>query len=154
MDATDLLRKDHDGVRGLFQAFENAGAREHSRRELLEQIREAIDVHSRIEEELFYPAVRACGEEGADLVDEATEEHDAVGELLEEIAALDPSERKFERRVRKLRRKVEHHATEEESEMFPFAREHLGGAKLEELGARVEARRREISPRDPRAPVR
>jgi hemerythrin superfamily protein len=154
MDATDLLRRDHDGVRGLFQAFENAGDRERSRRELFEQIREAIDVHARVEEEIFYPAVRAAGDEGADIVEDATEEHDAVNELLETISALDPSERKFERTLRKLRRKVEHHATEEEAEMFPFAREHLGGARLEELGARLEARKKELSPRDPHAQVR
>jgi iron-sulfur cluster repair protein YtfE (RIC family) len=154
MDADELLRKDHEAVRGLFQAFENAEVKPKARSELFAQIRELLQVHSRIEEEIFYPALAQVDDEGRDLVKEAREEHAEVDELLVEIADLDPTGDYFAKKVDKLRKKVEHHAGEEEDEMFPFAQRQLGDMRLAELGRELEMRKQELSPRSPDAPVR
>jgi hemerythrin superfamily protein len=157
MEATRLLQHDHDGVRGLFAAFQNAGDDHVAQAELFSQLREAIDVHATMEEEVFYPAIRECdgkGNKGHTLVKEAHEEHDEVRQLLAECALLDPADKKFARTVKKLEHAVEHHAGEEEKEMFAFARAHIDAALLEEIGVRLERRKKELSTRDPHAQVR
>ncbi len=158
MEATTLLQRDHDAVRRLFQAFENADGNPSAQGELFAQIAEELEVHARIEEEVFYPAVRdaappADEDAAMDLIDESREEHGEVRDLVEEIDALDPIDEEFPKQVKKLHKAVERHASEEEKEMFPFARQHLDPVQLADLGARMEARKKELSPRDPHARV-
>ena len=121
MDALELLKTDHDTVRGLFQQFREAersgdmGALE----ELAGEIAEELTIHAEIEEHVFYPAVRQMSNELDKLVEEGLEEHQEVKQLLERIDGMAPQDDGFASSMTQLIDDVEHHATEEENEMFP-----------------------------------
>lgn len=143
MEATKLLKSDHDEVRALFKEYEKAGDRAMGKKaKLFEQIRDALTVHAKIEEEVFYPAVKAArSEEAKDEVREATEEHKIVKTLLSELEKMKPSDEQFDAKVKVLMESVEHHAGEEEKEMFKQARKHLSKDRLEMLGEEMEIRK-------------
>lgn len=146
MDATKLLKQDHDEVRALFKEYEKAGDRAVAKKEkLAAQICEALTVHAEIEEEIFYPAVKAArSEEVKDEVREAVEEHKIVKTLVAEIEKMKPSDEQFDAKMTVLKESVEHHASEEEEEMFKQARKNLSKDRLEELGEEMEARKGEL----------
>ncbi|HKC23879.1 MAG TPA: hemerythrin domain-containing protein [Thermoanaerobaculia bacterium] len=143
MDATALLAEDHDHVRERFSDLDDLGPSEAAeRRALLGDLRQELEVLARVEEEVFYPAVRRLPDENAnDLVEEALERHDEVKLLADDLARVDPADPDFEERLAELRESVEMHVTQEESEIFPIARERLGIARLDELGKELEAMR-------------
>src|SRR5690606_19025326 len=126
MDALELLKSDHDKVRGLFNDFRSAAEQDDAARmgELCSEVFNELTVHTSIEEEIFYPAVReAGGEELNEQTDESWEEHHVVDVLMEEIRALDPGDAAFKAKMTVLMENVEHHAQEEEDAMFPQVRE-------------------------------
>lgn len=146
MEATSLLKKDHKAVKKLFKEYEKTGDRAFEKKKaIFGKVRTELEIHSAIEEEIFYPAVkRARSEEAKDTVREAVEEHSVVKFLLEQLSNMDPEEEQFDAKFEVLRENVEHHADEEEDEMFPQARKHLSDSQLEELGARMEARKESL----------
>jgi len=146
MDATKLLKNDHDEVRAMFKEYEEAGDRAAAKKgKLFEQIRDALTVHAEIEEEIFYPAVKAArSEEAKDEVREAYEEHKIVKTLLAELDRMKPSDEQFDAKMTVLKESVEHHAEEEEKEMFKQARKNLSKERLEALGEEMEARKGEL----------
>src|SRR5262249_38699693 len=140
MKATDLLKKDHAAVKKLFQGFEHAGERDKRKQEIFQQIRESLDRHARIEEEIFYPAMREAtearkDEEGTDLVLEAQQEHHVVKTLLSELDGMAAADEDFDAKMKVLQENVEHHIEEEEQEMFPRSERELGDERLQELGS-------------------
>jgi hemerythrin superfamily protein len=139
MKATDLLTKQHKEVKALFKQVlktENAG----ERRKFLDKISLALQAHTTIEEEMFYPAVRGLGTEKAkEMVAEALEEHHVVKLVLKELPNVDLDDERFEAKMTVLSELVEHHADEEEEEMFKTAQK-IGDDGLKELGARMQAR--------------
>ena len=143
MEATKLLKSDHDEVRAMFKEYEKTGDRATSKKaKLFEQIRDALTVHAKIEEEVFYPAVKAArSEEAKDEVREATEEHRIVKTLLSELDRMKPSDEQYDAKMKVLMESVEHHAEEEEKEMFKQARKHLSQDRLEMLGEEMEIRK-------------
>ena len=139
MKATDLLKKQHKSVKALFKEVEKTedGRR---RRQLMEQIAGELKIHTRIEEEIFYPAAREIGTSKVEeLVDESLEEHHVVDLVLAELPKVDPEDERFEAKMTVLSELVEHHADEEEKEMFKSAQK-LGKDELEALGERMEER--------------
>jgi hemerythrin superfamily protein len=103
-----------------------------------------LEVHSKLEEEIFYPAVQAkADQEGQDLVAESIQEHHVVDMLMKEMKGLDPKSDEYEAKFTVLMENVEHHAEEEETEMFPDAEEQLGG-ELDRLGAQMERRKKQL----------
>src|SRR5438105_2355735 len=71
-----LLKKDHFTVQSLFSKFDRSGKSSHEKRgELFVQIRRELQIHSRAEEEIFYPALKALSDDGRRLVSEAVKEH-------------------------------------------------------------------------------
>ena len=136
MDALELLRRDHDTVRGLFDQFKSAQDAEDTGQmaQLKERIFTELRVHTAIEEEVFYPQAEEVGEEAEELVGEGVEEHHVVKVLMGEIDQLDPSEDTWSSKMTVLIENVEHHAQEEEEELFPQLRETFGDDKLAELG--------------------
>ena len=138
--ATELLKRQHREVKGLFRTVVGTqGARERQR--LLERIGEALKIHTAIEEKIFYPAIREIGTDKAeDLVLESLEEHHVVDLILAELPRVDPADERFEAKMTVLKELVEHHAEEEEEEMFPMAERKLGDEQLRELGEQMEAR--------------
>ena len=138
MKATDLLQEQHQEVTELFEnVLDTEDAEE--RQTLMDEIVEKLQVHSQIEEEIFYPAIREEGENGEKMILEALEEHHVVDLVLGELPSLDPEDERFEAKMTVLSELVEHHADEEEEEMFKTAQK-LGKDELEALGERMEER--------------
>jgi hemerythrin-like domain-containing protein len=148
MNAIQLLKEDHKKVRGLLAELESTTSRGTKKRaQLLATIATELRVHTKIEEEIFYPALRAAGEKNEDekMYFEALEEHRAAGELvLPDLEKTAPDSEQFSGRAKVLKELVEHHADEEEKEMFPRARKLLSAAELNALGAQMAARKREL----------
>jgi hypothetical protein len=139
MKATDLLKKQHKEVKALFKKVEKTeNARE--RRQLMEEISQQLEVHTQIEEEIFYPAVRESGKKAEEMVDEAYEEHHVVKLVLKELPQVDPEDERFDAKMTVLSELVEHHAEEEEDEMFKIAEKALGKERLNELGEEMAQR--------------
>lgn len=144
-NAIKLLKNDHDKVRKLLKELVGASA-EQKRKELLEEVGKEIIIHSRIEEEIFYPAFReAGGKDHEKMFFEAREEHRAVEELvLPDLKRASPGEEAFSGRAKVLKDLVEHHAEEEEDEMFEKAEKTMSDKELESLGERLSERKEEL----------
>ncbi|HET7925820.1 MAG TPA: hemerythrin domain-containing protein [Rhodanobacteraceae bacterium] len=148
MDAIALLKKDHAEVRELLGELAETTSRGVKKRaELLEEIAAKLKAHTTIEEEIFYPAFKDAGEKSDDdkMYFEALEEHRAAGDLvLPDLLKTNPASEQFSGRAKVLKELVEHHADEEEKDMFPRAKKLLSKDELAELGARLEARKEEL----------
>lgn len=123
-DAISMLKADHEKVRDLFKQFEELVDGEGSAKEkaaLAQQVCDELKIHAQIEEEIFYPAVREAIDDD-DMMDEATVEHAGVKELIEQIEAMRPDEDLYDAKVIVMGEQVDHHATEEEEEMFPLVK--------------------------------
>jgi iron-sulfur cluster repair protein YtfE (RIC family) len=138
MKATELLHRDHEEVRQLFRALERSSGSER-RRELVEQLRQALDTHARIEEEIFYPDL-AQNAGVAEQVMAAREEHLAMKAVLEDVWLLDPASPELLPRLQVLKESVEHHVEEEETELFPAA-QRLSESHQEGIGAALAERK-------------
>ena len=137
MSAIDLLEADHRQVEDMFEEYESledAGERE----QLALKICIALQVHTQIEEEIFYPAARQAIEK-AELIDEAIVEHTAAKQLIAEIEDMEPSDELYDAKVKVLGEQVLHHVEEEEGELFPA----VEGSKLdlEALGTQMTQRK-------------
>src|SRR5437762_1327777 len=89
MNAIKLLKKDHSAVQSLFTKFDRTSKSAYDKRaDLFEQMRRELQVHSRVEQEMFYPAVKALNGEGRRLISEALKEHKEIEELLAQISRL------------------------------------------------------------------
>ena len=146
MDALALLTADHNRVRGMFARFQEAKEAEDVAlmAELCQKIFTELEVHTTIEEELFYPRVRDESEDLQEVVDEGVEEHHVVDVLMEEIRALEPGADEWVAKMAVLIENVEHHAEEEESEMFPEVRAQTDAAFLDSMMEALEARKKEL----------
>lgn len=142
MDGLELLRQDHDRVRTLFTSFREAADAEDGGRmaELSGEIFHELEVHTAIEEEVFYPMIHdAGGEDLTEHTDESYEEHHVVDVLMGEIRQLSASDPTFKAKMTVLMENVEHHASEEEDEMFPQVRELFSENQLQSLGEELQA---------------
>ena len=146
LDALTLLTADHNRVRGLFARFTKAKEAEDTSTmaELAAQIDTELEVHTTIEEEVFYPWVRGLSDELAETVDEGVEEHHVVKVLMGEVRELAPGDDEWAAKLTVVVENVEHHAEEEESEMFPKVRSAADAQALEGLAADLEARKRAL----------
>jgi len=142
----DLLKADHAHVKDLFRQYEAAGHQAYRKKQgLAEEVFAALDVHTTLEEELFYPAMkRKTDRDGKDLVAEAVEEHHVVKTLMDELQGLDPKDERYDAKFKVLMENVEHHIEEEEGEMFPEAEEVLG-ERLERLGTQMQERKQQLT---------
>lgn len=138
MNAIELLKEDHDKVDKLFQKVKATPDGDH--KELFEQIKAELDVHTHIEETIFYPKLKEEGDdELKDIVLEGIEEHRQAKMFLKELAALTDDSEKFDPKLKVLMEDVEHHVVEEEGEMFKLVEDQFDASVLEELGAEMEA---------------
>lgn len=138
MNAIELLKKDHDVVDKLFQQVKATDESEHSA--LFEQIKAELEVHTHIEEKIFYPRLLQDGDqELQDITKEGIEEHHQAKIFLREISALAEDSEKFEPKLKVLMEDIEHHVMEEEGEMFKMVEDQFDKSTLEELGAEMEA---------------
>jgi hypothetical protein len=145
VNATTLLKRDHDRVRSLFQRMRN-GTIGDRRRETLREIATELVLHSQLEEEFFYPAIDACADrEGAQLVADATSAHADIDDRIERLLAMDVRGREFGRAVTELERSVQGHVRDEEARLFPVAERLLGAGRLDEIGRAIQARRARLA---------
>jgi hemerythrin superfamily protein len=139
MDATQLLKQDHDEVRKMFEEFESAD--EDRKFELAAEICHALTVHATIEEEIFYPQVRAAID-AEDLMLEAEIEHDGVKQLIERIQEGEVDETQLSAMVNVLKEYVNHHVNEEQRKMFPRAKR--AELDLAAIGRELQQRKTEL----------
>jgi hemerythrin superfamily protein len=142
-DAIALLKADHEKVKKAFKQFEKMDHEDtQAMKELVDEVCGDLKVHTSIEEEIFYPAVREAIDDD-DLMNEAQVEHNSAKELIDLLEGMDPADEMYPATFTVLCEYVLHHAKEEEEEMFPSARK--AKVDLEELGERMKARKEELT---------
>ncbi len=146
-DACDLLDADHRAVKKMFKEYEElTGSRARSaaqkKLELAHRICQELTVHAQIEEEIFYPAVRAAIKD-TDLLDEAEVEHQTLRSLVAQIQRASEADDMIDAKVKVLGEYVEHHVKEERGEIFARAR---SARKLDLVAMReqLEQRKEEL----------
>jgi hypothetical protein len=136
MDAFSLLKADHRKVEELFSQLESASGQAKMR--VFEQIKMELELHTHIEETIFYPALEEP-KQTHDLTMEAYEEHDVVKKLLQELSRARTPNEAWEAKAKVLQENVEHHVEEEEGELFEKAEAALSEEDLETLGEQMES---------------
>jgi hemerythrin superfamily protein len=149
MKVTNILMKDHRVVGGMIMTLEMAPRFNGMvRRSLFNQIRQQLLVHSQVEEELFYPAVRNLNFGYVDqYVNESYREHQNIKDLLSQLSNIDPVREEFIGKFADLRRTVQHHVEEEEGRIFPMVERHMSVEQLEQLGQRIHDRKSDLKKR-------
>lgn len=146
-DAIALLKKDHEKVRGLLKRLHSAADRgDDSAQELLAQVDREVKIHSQVEEEIFYPAFKEAArtKEESNLFFEAQEEHHVVDMVMPEVQDSKRGKEDFAGKTKVLKDLIEHHAEEEEKQMFPKAKKLFDRDELQELGRRIQERKQEL----------
>ena len=137
MDALSLLEADHREVKKMLAEGEKTTERaEKTRTELFAELKSAMLLHERIEEEIFYPALKEHPK-AEDIVLESFEEHHVVDEIMGELEQTDVTDETWAAKFKVMKENIEHHMQEEEGEMFKSARQVFDEAELEELGAKM-----------------
>ena len=142
LNALELLKQDHAKVKQSFKEFEKMDHEdEATMQEMVRAVCAELKAHATIEEEIFYPAVRAAIED-EDLMNEAQVEHQSAKDLIAQLEGMNPDDPLYSATFTVLGEYVLHHVKEEESEMFPQVRK----AKLDlaELGARIMERKQQL----------
>jgi hemerythrin-like domain-containing protein len=142
MDALSLLKEDHGKVKKLLAELEKTTERGvKTRTELFATIKGELTVHETIEEEIFYPELKAHPK-AKDIVLEGFEEHHVVDFLMSELEGMDVDDENWGAKAIVMKENIEHHIEEEEGEMFKAARQVFDRDELEDLGRRMERRKR------------
>jgi hypothetical protein len=137
MDALSLLKADHDKVKKMLADGEQTTERaEKTRQELFDTLKAEMMLHERIEEEIFYPALKEHPK-AKDIVLEGFEEHHVVDEIMGELEATDVTDETWGAKFKVMKENIEHHIEEEEGEMFTQARQVFETDELEQLGERM-----------------
>jgi hemerythrin-like domain-containing protein len=137
MDALALLKADHDKVKKMLADGEKTTERgEKTRSELFTTLKAEMMLHERIEEEIFYPALKEHPK-AKDIVLEAYEEHHVVDDIMGELEATDVTDETWAAKFKVMKENIEHHIEEEEGEMFKQARQVFETDELQELGERM-----------------
>ena len=137
MNAFTLLKQDHEKVAGILEKIDETTERAtKGREELFAQLKNELDIHAQIEEEILYPALEEYEETRAISL-EAYEEHALVKQLLEELATAPKDDEQWTAKFTVLKENVEHHVEEEEGEMFKKARQVLSDDDIDMLGDRL-----------------
>lgn len=139
-DAITLLRADHKLVSALFADYEAAKSAA-KKKQLVAQICTELSVHAQVEEEIFYPVIKAALKDH-ELVPEATVEHATLKDLIAQVEGMEPDGEMFDAKIKVLSEYVEHHVKEEQNEMFPKAK--ATSLDMADLGAQLAQRKTEL----------
>ncbi len=143
MNAIELLKADHKVVAGLFAKVKASKESDHPA--IFAKIKAELDVHTHIEETIFYPKLKAEGEsELFDITLEGIEEHHQIKMFLKELDALSGKNETFEPKLTVLIEDVEHHVKEEEGTMFRLIKKEFSAAVLDDLGAEMERAKKDF----------
>ena len=146
MNAIDLLVNDHRRMEALWNEVVEADAE--AREGLFARAADALAAHITVEEQHFYPAVKAHRTE--DILLESLEEHLSLKRVLADLLALQPKDPHFEPKLHVLKEQTEHHHEEEEEHLFPKVRKLFDPRGLEELGVAMEAEMKRLEAEEPR----
>jgi len=146
--ATEILKEDHQKVKGLFSDYaeleEEAGA---GKMHLFMELKRELTIHARVEEEIFYPSVQRHEEvdvETQERVADALEAHEVVRMLLHDLSSLTPEDGEFDAKIHALREHVLDHAEEEERKLFPCF-DHLDSEEQDDLSERLRQRKLDLT---------
>ena len=138
MNAFTLLKTDHETVAGILASIEETTERAvKGRDELFTRLKDELDLHAKIEEEIFYPALEDA-DETRDVTLGAYEEHRLVKQLLAELETESKDTEQWTAKFTVLKENIEHHVEEEEGEMFKKARQVLSEEEIEALGNQLQ----------------
>jgi len=144
MDALSLLKEDHDKVKKMLAELDSTTERGvKTREELFTKVKQELEIHEAIEEEIFYPALKEHPK-AKELVLEAYEEHNVVDMVMAQIEGVPFDDERWGAKLTVMKENVEHHIEEEETEMFKQARQIFERDELEGLGQRMESRKQEL----------
>ncbi|MDF2940001.1 MAG: hemerythrin [Gammaproteobacteria bacterium] len=137
MEATKLLTQDHRKVQKILKDLKETTARSSAkRRELLQTLKQELQIHEKVEEKLFYPKMKQGEKE---LILEAYEEHHLVDKLLAELEKTDIKDEHWKAKITVLEENLVHHIKEEEKEIFPKAHKKLGEKALNQMGEEIQS---------------
>lgn len=139
MDAVELLTGHHREIEAQLDALKQAATVDQER---FNQVADGLAAHITVEEEIFYPAVKAKRTE--EILLESLEEHLSLKRVLADLVELCADAKKFEAKLHVLAEQAEHHHEEEEEHLFPKVKKLFGSEQLEELGGRMKARMQEL----------
>jgi hemerythrin-like domain-containing protein len=142
MDAIELLESQHRETEQLFERARNADGNE--QRDLARELVHALRMHTTIEEEIAYPAIREALPDAEDDVLEGYEEHHAVELLIDELDGMSPADENYDAKLAVVEELVLHHVEEEEQELFPQVRRAMAEDHLQDLGERMAGRVQEL----------
>lgn len=142
IDAIELLKADHRRVEDLFEQFDKA-RRSDTKARLVDQICTALKIHTQIEEEIFYPAIRPKIDPA--LVDEGIVEHDGAKLWINDLSKTTPDDPFYDAKVKVLSEDIKHHVGEEERWLRGmFAQSRRTDIDMADLGAKMAARKGEL----------
>jgi len=144
MNAIEVLKEDHRKVKKLFGQYDSADG---DKGEIVQSVFRELEMHTRVEEDIFYPAVRANSDKsGKGMIKHNFDEHQEFEDLIRELREMEVTGPDFDDKFEELVEDVEHHIDLEESETFPMA-EAVLGKQLEELGREILEEKEVIKPR-------
>ena len=144
MNALSLLEEDHKRVKKMLAELDSTTERGvKTREELFTKLKQELEIHEAIEEEIFYPALKEHPK-AKDIVLEAYEEHNVVDMVMAEIQDVAFDDERWGAKLTVMKENLEHHIEEEEGEMFKQARQVFEREELEELGERMESRKQAL----------
>lgn len=136
---TNMIRMDHTGVLETFHQYEITSSPK-TKKALVSTACLALEIHAQLEEEIFYPAMRAVSSETS-VLDKSVPEHNEMRRLIAQLRSMKPTEPAYDDAFMQLMREVMHHVADEETSLLPDAERLLGSDRLGELGADMTARR-------------
>jgi len=140
--ATQQIRADHTHVFAVFHRF-SADSSNATKQAIVNTACLALEVHAQLEEEIFYPALRAIAVDG-EVQANSVPEHDHMRRLIGELRGLRAGDPAFDDTFHRLMRSVIHHVADEETVLLPAAERQLAD-QLDELGARMTKRRMQLT---------
>ncbi len=144
MDALSLLKEDHDKVKKMLQELDSTTERGvKTRQELFAKVKQELQVHEAIEEEIFYPALKDHPKT-KEIALEAYEEHHVVDMVMAEIEGVAFDDEVWGAKFTVMKENLEHHIEEEEGEMFTQAKQVFGEDELAQLGESMAARKQKL----------
>jgi hemerythrin superfamily protein len=142
-DAIAMLMADHKRVKKLFAEFDKLKEEgsDEEKAAIVEQICNELKIHTAVEEEIFYPAVREAIDD-SDLMDEALVEHAGAKDLIAQLEDASPDDDLYDAKVTVMGEQIDHHVEEEEGDMFPKAKK--AKVDTEALGTQMLERKKAL----------
>ena len=137
MLATEILAMDHREALGMIEEIQNVRSNTETHQQTFKQLKAALELHMREEEEIFYPAL-AEHEDFSDLLEENVPEHEMVREMLAQMSELQPNDATFQETLVEMKTALLAHMTSEEEDLFPDAIDTFGPEKMDALGNRID----------------